>query len=170
MIKNATAQATALTVNLGQDLERLGRRLESEIAPLPHSGNTLRPHQVQLLDQIDRAIAAGERHLVAQAPTGFGKTIVGATIARRNCDDGRRTLFTVPALSLIDQTVEKFYAEGVRDVGVIQADHEMTNWSRPVQIASVQTLIRRQMPPIDMVIIDEVHRWFDVYEDYLAGP
>jgi len=170
VIKNATAQATALTVNLGQDLEQLGRRLESEIAPHPHSGNSLRPHQSDLLTEIDRALADGSRHIVVQAPTGFGKTIVGATLAKRNCDDRRRTLFTVPALSLIDQTVDKFFAEGIRDVGVIQADHEMTNWSRPVQIASVQTLMRRRMPPTDMVIIDEVHRWFDAYEEWLEGP
>jgi superfamily II DNA or RNA helicase len=115
-------------------------------------------------------LAAGIQHLVGQAPTGFGKTIVAATLAKRNLDDRRRTLFTVPALSLIDQTVDKFYAEGIRDIGVIQANHDLTNWSRPVQIASVQTLMRRQMPPADMVIIDEVHRWYDSYEGWLAGP
>jgi DNA repair protein RadD len=131
----------------------------------------LRPHQWQLLDQIGRAIASGIRHIVVQAPTGFGKTVVGATLASRNCNDRRRTLFTVPALSLVDQTVEKFYAESVRDIGVIQAKHELTDWARPVQIASVQTLMRRrQMPPVDMVIIDEVHQWFDKYEQWLNGP
>jgi DNA repair protein RadD len=130
----------------------------------------LRPHQVHLLAEIDQAIAAGDRHLVAQAATGFGKTIVGATIARRNSEQGRRTLFTVPALELINQTVEKFYAEGIRDIGVIQADHDLTNWSRPVQIASVQTLMRRrQMPLADTVIIDEVHKKFDIYETWLSG-
>jgi DNA repair protein RadD len=135
------------------------------------SGAILRPHQVHLLTEIDQAIAAGERHLIAQAPTGFGKTIVGATLAIRNLEEGRRTLFTVPALELINQTVEKFNAEGLRDIGVIQADHELTDWSRPVQIASVQTLMRRRtMPLADMVIVDEVHRKFDVYEKWLTGP
>jgi superfamily II DNA or RNA helicase len=122
---------------------------------------TLRPHQTHLLEEIDRAISAGDRHLVAQAPTGFGKTIVGATLARRNLEEGRRTVFVVPALSLINQTIEKFYAEGISDIGIIQADHAMTNWSRPIQIASVQTLTRRRhMPMADLVVIDEVHRWF----------
>jgi DNA repair protein RadD len=171
VIKNATAQATAMTVNLGQDLEQLGRRLESPIAPLPNSGNSLRPHQSDLLTEIDRALADGSRHIVVQAPTGFGKTIVGATLAKRNLDEGRRTLFTVPALELVNQTVERFAAEGIRDIGVIQADHELTDWTRPIQIASVQTLMRRrQMPMADMVIIDEVHRWFNAYEKWLAGP
>ena len=48
------------------------------------------------------------------------------------------TLFTVPALSLVDQTMRAFWEEGIRDIGVIQASHPMTDWSRPVQIASVQ--------------------------------
>jgi DNA repair protein RadD len=171
VIKNAAAQATEFTVNLGRDFDQLGRQIESPIAPLPHSGNRLRPHQIHLLAEIDRALADGIRHIVVQAPTGFGKTLVGATLAKRNLDEGRRTLFTVPALALVDQTVERFAAEGLRDIGVIQAKHELTDWSRPVQIASVQTLMRRKtMPMADMVIIDEVHKKFDIYERWLAGP
>jgi superfamily II DNA or RNA helicase len=132
---------------------------------------TLHPHQVHLLGEIDQAKADGHRHMVAQAPTGGGKTLIGEKLAERNLAAGRRTLFTVPALELVDQTVERFAAEGLRDVGVIQANHELTDWSRPVQIASVQTLMRRQqMPMADEVIIDEVHRKFDAYEKWLAGP
>jgi DNA repair protein RadD len=130
----------------------------------------LRPHQVQLIDEIDHALAAGCRRVLAQAPTGFGKTMVASTIARRGLVAGRRLIFTVPALSLIDQTAEKFYAEGVREFGIIQANHWLTNYARPVQIASVQSLWRRAMPVTDLVIIDEAHRWFDVYGEWLRGP
>jgi DNA repair protein RadD len=131
----------------------------------------LYPHQSELLTEVDRSLADDCCHFVVQAPTGFGKTLVGATLAKRNLDEGRRTLFTVPALELVDQTVERFAAEGLRDIGVIQAKHELTDWSRPVQIASVQTLMRRKtMPLADMVIIDEVHKKFDIYERWLAGP
>jgi DNA repair protein RadD len=130
----------------------------------------LRPHQNQLLDALDQAIAGGCRRIMAQLPTGGGKTMVAATKTLRMLEDGKRVLFTVPALELIDQTVERFYAEGIRDIGVIQADHPLTNWARPVQIASVQTLQRRAMPFADMVMIDEAHRWFDKYGDWLKGP
>lgn len=92
----------------------------------------LRPHQTRLLAEIDQAIAAGDRHIVAQAATGFGKTIVGATIAKRNLEQGRRTLFTVPALELIDQAVEKFYAEGIRDGELVELD------SRRAAVATTQ--------------------------------
>ena len=79
-------------------------------------------------------------------PDRFGKTIVAAHRLRLLQDAGKRAIFIVPALSLIDQSVEKLYAEGVRDVGVIQANHLMTNYARPIQVASVQTLQRREVP------------------------
>jgi superfamily II DNA or RNA helicase len=109
----------------------------------------LRPHQLNLLREIDATIAAGQTRIVAQAPTGFGKTILAAHRLRRLQDSGKRGIFIVPALSLIDQSVEKLYAEGVDDIGVIQANHVLTNYARPTQIASVQTLQRRQVPDAD---------------------
>jgi DNA repair protein RadD len=130
----------------------------------------LRPHQVNLLAEIDAAIAAGCNRIVVQAPTGFGKTIVGAHRLRLLQDASKRAIFITPALSLIDQTVEKLYAEGVRDVGVIQANHRMTNYARPIQVASVQTLERREVPDADEIIIDEVHRWFKFYPKLLSNP
>jgi superfamily II DNA or RNA helicase len=130
----------------------------------------LRPHQAELRDRLYQLVNAGQRRIVAQAVTGFGKTILGADIARTAVDDGKRVIFVVPALSLIDQTVEKFYDNGVRDLGVIQANHPLTNYARPVQIASAQTLMRREIPHADVVMIDEVHRWFDFYTEWLAAP
>jgi DNA repair protein RadD len=130
----------------------------------------LRPHQIRTLEQIDEAIAAGYTRIIVQAPTGYGKTIVGAHRLRLLQDTGRRGLFTVPALSLIDQTIEKLYAEGVRDVGVIQANHLMTDYARPIQVASVQTLQRREVPDADEIILDEVHRWYRFYPKLLNDP
>jgi superfamily II DNA or RNA helicase len=139
----------------------------------------LRPHQVALISQIEAAIAGGDRRLVAQAPTGFGKTLTAAFITRKALDQGTRVIFTVPALSLIDQTVEKFFAAGITEIGVIQASHHMTDYSKPVQIASVQTLQRRyqvgdgvsrSVPVAGVVLIDEVHRWYDFYGEWLADP
>jgi DNA repair protein RadD len=132
-------------------------------------GAPLRPQQTLLLDEIDRAIASGDIHIMAQLPTGGGKTKVAATKIIRMREDGKRVLFIVPALELIDQTVERFYEEGIRDLGVIQADHELTNWARPVQIASVQTLMRRNLPPVDLIFIDEAHRVFDAYGKWFTS-
>jgi DNA repair protein RadD len=46
----------------------------------------------------------------------------------------------------------------------------MMDWSRPVQVASVQTLQRRLIPEADVVMIDECHRWFDFYAKWMADP
>ncbi len=130
----------------------------------------LRPGQVALLDKIDAALAEGCRRLVAQAPTGFGKTIVAAHRLRHLQDAGRRAIIMVPALSLVDQTVEKLFAEGVTNVGVIQASHQMTNSARPIQVATPQSLQRREIPDADEILIDEVHKWFKIYPKLLADP
>jgi DNA repair protein RadD len=130
----------------------------------------LRSHQERLLAQLDAALVEGCNRIVAQAPTGFGKTIVAAHRLRLLQDAGKRAIFVVPALSLIDQSIEKLYAEGVGDVGVMQANHLMTDYARPIQVASVQTLQRREVPPADEIIIDEVHRWYQFYPKLLADP
>jgi DNA repair protein RadD len=40
----------------------------------------------------------------------------------------------------------------------------------PVQIASVQTLAKREMPATDLIVIDEVHRVFINYADWTSSP
>lgn len=123
----------------------------------------LRRHQVAALECLKastgRAIRENRRaRLMLKLSTGAGKTVIAAAIVKGARAKGKRVLFIVDAISLIDQTVEAFMAEGVIEIGVIQASHPMEDWSRPVQIASVQTLRRRDaMPPADIVIIDEAH-------------
>ena len=49
------------------------------------------------------------------------------------------------------------------EVGVIQGKHPLEDWSKPVQVASVQTLMRRDLPETDLWIVDECHILFDFY-------
>lgn len=130
--------------------------------------SALRPHQHRAMDMLRQSLGRGRRRPVLQAPTGFGKTILAAAIVDGALRKGNRVIFTVPALSLVDQTVEAFWVEGIRDVGVIQGAHEMTATDRPVQVASVQTLARREVPEADVVVIDECHRWFKFYGEWMA--
>jgi superfamily II DNA or RNA helicase len=118
----------------------------------------LRPHQATALTMLTKSFLAGNRRTVCQLPTGAGKTRLAAEIINRALAKGRTAAFTVPALSLIDQTVEAFAHEGIVDVGVIQGDHELRNMAMPVQICSVDTLARRGCPDVDLVIVDECHR------------
>lgn len=131
---------------------------------------TLREDQAIALDELRSAVGAGKRRIVMQGPTGFGKTILSAALVESARSKNKRVLFTVPAVALVDQTVEAFYSQGIRDIGVIQANHSMTDWSKPVQIASVQSLQKRQIPKSDVVLIDEIHKWFRFYEKWFFDP
>lgn len=121
------------------------------------SKKELRPHQERALAMLRSSLGKGNRRVVVQGPTGFGKTLVAAKIIEGARDKGNRVIFTAPAISLIDQTVKAFEAEGVDGIGVMQANHPRTDPLAPVQIASVQTLARRDVPPAALVIVDECH-------------
>lgn len=127
----------------------------------------LRPRQEAFIAGIRDAIRAGHKRIVGQAPTGSGKTIVASHIIAGALDKGRKPLFCVPRLSLIDQTVKRFEAQGIHDIGVIQGDHDRTDPLARVQIASVYTLVRRPLPDIDFVIVDEVHLSLEAFDAIL---
>jgi DNA repair protein RadD len=109
----------------------------------------LRPHQRQAIEMLRQPLGSGKRRPVLQAPTGFGKTLLAAAIIEGTLAKNKRVIFTVPVLSLVRQTRDAFWSDGVRDIGVIQGYHMMTDWSRPVPVASVQTLQRRKIPEAD---------------------
>ena len=64
---------------------------------------------------------------MVQAPTGAGKTVLAAAIVDGALAKGKRVLFTVPFLSLVDQTVAALAAQGIASVGVMQGYHPMTD-------------------------------------------
>ncbi|HWA17735.1 MAG TPA: DEAD/DEAH box helicase [Devosia sp.] len=128
----------------------------------------LRPHQIEGIAMLRRALAAGTKHPILQMPTGAGKTVVAAAIVEGARRKGNRVVFTVPAIELIDQTVAAFGSEGIDGIGVIQGDHILTDWGRPVQVASVQTLAQRKdMPSATIVVVDEAHRTYRVIERWM---
>lgn len=134
-----------------------------DLSPRP-----LRPHQAKAIDLLRSSLARGNKRTVLQAPTGFGKTLTAAKIIEMAQAKGKRVLFTVPRLSLVNQTVEEFAAEGVDDIGVIQANHPRTNPLARVQVASVQTLARREVPGgFGLVIVDECHETYRAIYDLM---
>ena len=134
----------------------------------PAEPRALRPYQAEAIDRLRASLASGRKRPVLMAPTGAGKTVVASSIIRMAREKSKRVAFCVPTLALIDQSVKSFWGEGVRDLGVIQADHEMTDWSQPVQVCSVDTLTRRGFPDVDLVIIDECHRMSKTIAKWIA--
>jgi superfamily II DNA or RNA helicase len=70
---------------------------------------------------------------------------------------GNRVLFACPRISLVDQTLESFEEQGIRDIGIMQANHKRTDSSCKLQIACFDTLYSRDVPDFDFVILDEIH-------------
>lgn len=103
----------------------------------------------------------------------MGKGLLIADIIDRARNKNKNVMVTVPALSLVEQTVEVLFSQGIRSIGIIQGNNPMTDFAQPVQVASVQTLQHRwkdqKMPKADVVLIDEVHRWFAFFPDWLCS-
>lgn len=114
---------------------------------------TLRPYQIEAIERIEALIAQGCRRILGVAPCGAGKTVIAADLLHRVEERGQRALFLAAQRELIDQTSAKLDAVDVAH-GIIMAGHEPRHSS--VQVASVQTLVRRPtLPPADIVFIDE---------------
>lgn len=120
----------------------------------------LRAYQQQALDDIRATVAQGVRRLVVQLPTAGGKTLLSAAIVNGALEKKNRVAFCVPRIALVDQTIEEYWREGITNVGAVQASHQLTDWSRPIQVCSIQTIERkRQFPDAKVIIFDEVHEW-----------
>jgi superfamily II DNA or RNA helicase len=103
------------------------------------------PHQIRAKGELRQAMKMGHKRVVLQIATGGGKTRLCAEIILDALKKGSKVVFAVPLKALVDQTVREFQEAGIKDIGVIQAQHAMTDWMAPVQVASIQTLIRRPL-------------------------
>jgi len=94
------------------------------------------------------------------SPTGSGKTGLSAFITDGFVSRGMRVLMVCPYTVLITQTAKRFVQYGLpeEEIGFIWRDHPNHDPERLIQIASADTLIRRDFPEnIDLLIIDEAH-------------
>jgi DNA repair protein RadD len=133
----------------------------------------LRSDQEDAIVRLREVVGSGEKRIVMQAPTGFGKALVMADITAAAVAKGRKVMITVPMISLVDQMVDMLAGQGVADVGVVQATHHMQDYGKPVQVCSVQTLAQRgldKLPEAAVVLVDECHKWFDFFGQWFTLP
>ena len=119
---------------------------------------TLRPYQLDAVNNLRQCILDGKRRIVLQSPTGSGKTKIATHIIKKLHDANKRTLFMVHRIELLEQAIEAFQMEGI-SFGIIASDYSL-NMNRIVQICMVPTLTRRkEIIPDDVhtVIWDECH-------------
>lgn len=127
----------------------------------------LRPHQEIAISKIRDSFRRGHRTPLLQAPTGFGKTLIAVDIIKSALAKGKRVIFIVDRIQLIDQTSEAMDHHGIPH-GVVQGDHWRVN-NEPLQIASLQTFMkRRNKPDADLVIVDEAHGLYKSFVKFMT--
>lgn len=128
----------------------------------------LRGYQIKAVSET-RAALAKHRAVCLVMQVGAGKTVVACEIIKRTLERGRRCLFVVHRVELVEQARDRLARFGI-NAGIIKAGYPERR-ERPVQIACVPTLVRREFPPAELTIIDECHHaasesWLKVAKHY----
>lgn len=117
----------------------------------------LRDYQQQAINNLRTAYRSGSKALLLCLPTGGGKTVIFSYITQNMVNRGHNVLILVHRRELVQQCSDTLAKLGV-DHGIIAAGTKTSN--NPVQVASVQTLVRRlkkvNFNP-DLIIVDEAH-------------
>jgi superfamily II DNA or RNA helicase len=100
---------------------------------------------------------AGVRRIALVAPTGAGKTTIAGAMIHGVCAKGRRAIFLAHRKELINQCADRLTGFGIPH-GVIKAKDKRYDPYKPVQVASIQTLINREHWDADLIVVDECHR------------
>ena len=112
------------------------------------------------------SLARGNKRPLLAAPCSFGKTITAAYILKQAYEKGKRGIFICDRVKLVQQTLEEF-DEHELPFGVMQGIHELNDPTKPIQIASVQTLARRGQVDFDVAIVDECHVHYETVTKYM---
>lgn len=133
---------------------------------------TPRDYQLELIDNVRKCVAAGNRRIVVQSETGSGKTMVMSHITEAAVAKGKSVLILAHMRELVSQTSRKLSQYGVEH-GVIMAG-ELNDKYSPVQVSSKDTLISRikagrmELPKADLVMVDEGDRAMGLYYSQLV--
>jgi len=127
----------------------------------------LREYQTNMIEKARELLRSGKKRIIIHAATGSGKTIIAAAIVSSALEKNKKVLFLVHYRELAYQALERFTEFGIGDeVSIIMAGEE-SHLDKPVQIASIQTYMRRLnldelhynpwFHKADLVIYDECH-------------
>lgn len=117
----------------------------------------LRDYQVLLIDGTKIEFQNGKKRVCIVSACGSGKTIIMAWMSAQARLKGNRTLFVVHRKELIDQSSKTFTKLNIPH-GIIAPGYPSA-LSEPIQIGSIQTVVRRieRIPKPQLIILDEAH-------------
>ncbi|BAY42130.1 putative helicase (plasmid) [Nostoc sp. NIES-2111] len=120
----------------------------------------LRDYQQQWIKDIWNSWKRGNRRVLAQLPTGAGKTICFAHICHKFFLQQQKVLVIAHRIELITQAAEKLEQIVGEPVGIIKGGCSK-HPERRIQVASIQTLARRELlelpSNIGLLLFDEAH-------------
>lgn len=119
---------------------------------------SLRPYQSALIQGIFERWHQGDRRVMAHLPTGGGKTICFGAIASEFTRRNEQVLILAHREELVTQARDKVGAIANVPTGIIKAGYQ-PNYSAPIQVASVQSLVRRlsALECPGLIVVDEAH-------------
>ncbi len=123
----------------------------------------LRPYQTQAISGIQDKFRQGYKSVCLVLMMGLGKTIISCRIMQLIYEKKNRTLFLAHRTFLVTQVRDKLLRFNL-PCGIIKSGFKEDR-SQKIQVASIQTLKNRLLPPADVVIVDECHR--AVSKEYL---
>jgi superfamily II DNA or RNA helicase len=126
-----------------------------------------RDFQIKAHDALRQGFKNGHKNQIIMAPTGAGKTYLGLRICYESMLKNKRSVFLCDRTTLIDQTSEVADRYGLKDHGVIQANHWRRRPEALLQIASVQTIAKREFwPQLDVLVVDEAHTTYKAWTEF----
>ena len=130
----------------------------------------LRDYQIQSKDQILDQFHKGNRSVILCNPTGAGKTVTFASIALDAADRGTKTIIVVDRRELLFQAAAKLAQYNLVPEIISSSLKSQKSLTKGLYLATVQTLMNRQIPDVELLIIDEAHKQsFDKIVDKYKG-
>lgn len=126
-----------------------------------------RPFQEDAHERLREGARRGHRCQVLMSSTGSGKTFCGLRIINEALKKGKRAVFVCDRRNLIEQTSKVADSYGIKNHSIMMANHWRFDPSLPFQIASAQTLARRQWPQADVIVVDECHTQMKSWVDHI---
>lgn len=129
----------------------------------------LRPYQADAIEGLRQGIREGKRRQILCAGTGAGKTLTAAHLLKEADRKGSYALFLVDRVSLVDQTSAVFDEYGISH-GIVQGLNDRWMPRENVQVCSIQTLARRELPrDPSLIVYDECHAQYKSTLEYIAA-